>query len=82
MAEVHYLPALEGQDLFSLEMELRQGSTKNYYKWDSREGGPKGAYALRCPSCRRDVRLNLERLRAITIGAVAAGLDALDVSNF
>lgn len=82
LAKVLYMKELEGPGLWSVDVETGEGSGKSHYKYDSREGGPRGAYSLRCPSCRRDVRLNLERLKAITTGAVAVGLNALDVSNF
>lgn len=80
LAEVHYGGAPEGPGLFHVDVETRKGSGKSYVRHD-REG-MQGAYALRCPSCKRDMRVNFERLEAITAGAVTAGLSALDVSNF
>lgn len=81
LAEVHHGGAPTGPGLFHVDVEPRKGSGKSYARFDS-IAGLRGAYALRCPSCKRDVRVSFERLEAITEGAVAAGLRALDVSNF
>lgn len=80
LAEVRYMVASEGPGLLGLEVETRKGSGKSYMRFDA--GRLQGAYALQCPSCRRDVRLSFDRLNAVAEGAVAAGFDALDVSNF
>lgn len=81
LAEVHHGHGPAGPGSFHVDVEPRKGSGTSYTRFDSL-AGLRGAYALRCPSCRRDVRVSFERLEAITAGAVAAGLRDLDVSNF